>query len=224
MWCNALWGFAGQSAGLRLQRGQGDEWLLFISVRRVYTEIMKEDVSWHWLNFLYWTISCESCPSAYFSLYASVRLHPHVAFIMSGSWAVVTLVQVIYELTQGERQLIDDLSLVKKVLVQPNTTTVTLHQNIFCWCKLNIFERVIPPPCTDFSHFDTLLSALHMYIYSLLTFASRCTMSPCWSWKSWQRVNLEWSLVHWTLSFLSIKVNHLSALHTFKGEHNLLIS
>lgn len=44
----------------------------------------------------------------------------------------MTLVQVIYELTQGERQLIDDLSLVKKVLVQPNTTTVTLHQNIFC--------------------------------------------------------------------------------------------
>ena len=55
------------------------------------------------------------------------------------------------------------------------------------------------------SHFLTLLSAVDLY--SFLTFATRCTMSPCWSWTSWRRVSLERSLGHWTPSFLSIKVN-----------------
>lgn len=55
-------------------------------------------------------------------------------------------------------------------------------------------------------HLQTSIShAVHLY--SFLTFATRCTMSPCWSWTSWRRVSLDRSLGHWTPSFLSIKVN-----------------
>lgn len=86
---------------------------------------------------------------------------------------------------------------------------------------------------TEQQHFALLLwytSFCSAFILSFpLLCAARCTTSPCWSWTSWQRVSLDRSLVHWTLSFLSIKVNHLSALPTlplspYMHQHNLLIS
>lgn len=64
-----------------------------------------------------------------------------------------TLLQVIYELTQGERQLIEDLSLVKKVLVHLKIAFdlyyLYIRTNSF---KFNIFESLIPLVLTPISH------------------------------------------------------------------------
>lgn len=47
-----------------------------------------------------------------------------------------TSLQVIYELTQGERQLIEDLSLVKKVLVHHIAAPVLLNMETLARCSL----------------------------------------------------------------------------------------
>lgn len=60
--------------------------------------------------------------------------------MLSSCWAAIKPLQVIYELTQGERQLIDDLSLVKKVFTQ------ILQKQNECVC-----ENVFPLPGSDFS-------------------------------------------------------------------------
>lgn len=217
----------GQAVGLRLQCGRGDKSLLFISVKQLYTGIMKEDVSWHWrLNFLYWTISCESscCPSVYFTTCAScVFICIHMMVSANGASCKLQTVtslppsQVIYELTQGERQLIEDLSLVKKVIANK---TLPPGCNTLNTCEpLIILTSCSSYPDTSFSHFCNWVASLccpacmHVCLFVFVCacmHADRCTMSPCWSWTSWRRVSLDRSLVLWTPSFPCMKVNHLA--------------
>lgn len=64
-----------------------------------------------------------------------------------------TFEQVIYELTEGERQLIDDLSLVKKVLPTHHLDAALSELVPFLWVFISLPDVV--------------------------TCAARCIMSPC---------------------------------------------
>lgn len=178
-------------------------WLVLcaISLKPFYTAIMKEDVSWHCrLNFPSWTISCKKKPQkklpvCVFHIKLHACLHPRLVFLTcSNSPAGDLWADSGRETTHRWPQ-----SGQEGAFFSPNHQHhchSVLHVQVECVTKCHFTSR---------HQFPTFLSAVHLN--SFLTFAPRCTMSPCWSWTSWRRASLDRSLGHWTPSFLSIKVN-----------------
>lgn len=109
---------------------------------------------------------------------------------MCSCLTVKTSLQVIYELTEGERQLIADLSLAKKV------------------CSMDTFKWRYSLPDTDSTYFDTPFSFASVHMFGL-----------CWCFQVYYEPMLKLEiLTESELGIIFGTLDSLIPLH--EGEHS----